>query len=129
MRDAGASLKVRRWLPPLLWAGVILFITSVPGKYVPPQLGPYHKLVHFTMYGLFGLLLTRDIAQKAGGWRAVLLAVVIASAFGAADEWHQLFIPGRSGKVADWRVDTIGAVTGALLFAMFGRRLRTSTTK
>jgi VanZ family protein len=53
------------------------------------------------------------------------LAVAIAVAFGAADEWHQGFIPGRSTDPADWRADSVGAAGGAIIFALFSR-IRTS---
>ena len=119
--DAGVRLRVRRWLPPLLWAGVILFVTSIPGSLVPHQFSPYDKLVHFSVYGLFGALLGRDLSYVTGRWRAALLAIVISVAFGAADEWHQGFIPGRATDLADWRADSIGAAGGALLFALFSR--------
>ena len=127
LRDAGARLKVRRWLPPLLWAGVILFVTSVPANAVPHQLSPYDKLVHFTMYGLFAVLLARDISQVTGRWRAAIMAIALAVAFGAADEWHQRFVPGRASELADWRADSVGAAGGALIFALFSRLRRSRT--
>jgi len=120
-------LKVRRWLPPLLWAGVILIGTSLPGNSLPQQITLYDKVLHFSIYALLGLLLSRQIGEVTGRWRAAALAVVIAVAFGAADEWHQRFIPGRSTELADWRADSIGAVSGALLLALF-RRNRAATT-
>ena len=119
--DDELRLKVRRWLPPLAWAGVILFVTSLPGSAVPSQLGPYDKIVHFGIYGLFAVFLSRDLAQVTGRWSAALLAIAIAVAFGAADEWHQGFIPGRSTDIADWRADSIGAAGGALIFAFYSR--------
>jgi len=112
-------LKVRRWLPPLLWAGVILSVTSLPGSLVPHSLTPYDKVVHGTVYGLFGVLLARELSQVTGRWRSVVLAIVLAVAFGAADEWHQQFIPGRSSDVADLRWDSIGAAVGSVLWALW----------
>ncbi len=122
--DAGDCLTVRRWLPPLLWAGVMLLVTSVPGSAIPRPLIPYDKVAHFTAYALFAVLLSRDLAQLTGLWRAALFAIVIAAAFGAADEWHQRFIPGRDTDLADWRTDFIGAAGGALLFALYRRDRR-----
>lgn len=127
-RDDGLRLKVRRWLPPLLWAGVILLVTSLPGAVVPRQLGPYDKIVHFSIYGLFAVLLSRDLAQVTARWSAAVLAIVIAVAFGAVDEWHQGFIPGRSTDIADWRADSAGAAGGALLFALYSRIRASRTT-
>jgi len=127
-RDAGARLKVRRWLPPFLWAAVILVVTSVPGSVVPHRLSPYDKAIHFTIYALFAVFLTRDIAFVTGRWRAAAIAIVFASAFAAADEWHQRFIPSRDADVADWRADSMGAACGALLWAATRRQRRTLST-
>lgn len=80
------------------------------------------------MYGLLGLLLTRELAFVAPVRRAVLGAIVGAAIFGAVDEWHQGFIPGRDRDVADWRADSIGAASGAVLWAAYRRNRRASTT-
>ena len=124
-------MKVRRWLPPLLWAGVMLLITSIPGYAIPRQLTPYDKIAHFTLYGLFAVLLTRDMVQVTGLWRATLLAIATAVAFGAVDEWHQRFIPLRRSDLADLRADAVGAAGGAFLFALYlrDRRARITTTR
>jgi VanZ family protein len=129
--DAGARLKLRRWLPPLVWAGVILFVTSIPGSFVPREVSPYDKLVHLTIYGFFAVLLTRDLSQITPPWRAAIVAIVVAVAFGAADEWHQRFIPGRASELSDWAADSTGAVLGAVLFATYCwfRRSRTPITQ
>jgi len=102
----------------------------MPGSAIPEALTPYDKAVHCTVYGLFGVLLAREISQVTGRWRSVVLAIVLAVAFGAADEWHQQFIPGRSSDVADWRWDSIGAVVGSVLWALWAlsRRTRISTS-
>jgi VanZ family protein len=121
-------LRVRRWLPPLIWAGVILVATSLPGSLIPPALSPFDKVVHFTMYGVFGALLAREASFVMGTWRAALIGVLLASAFGAADEWHQRFIPNRSTELADWQADSLGALVGALGVAAY-RSARTARGK
>lgn len=114
-------MKVRRWLPPVLWAGVILTGTSMPGSVIPSQASGVDKALHFSIYLLFGILLTRELAENSTRWRAAALAIVIAAVFAAADEWHQQFIPGRSTEVADWYADFIGATIGALTGAALRR--------
>ena len=45
-------------------------------------------------------------------------------AYGATDEWHQSFVPGRSTELADWIADTAGAAGAPLplpLVPGFGR--------
>jgi VanZ family protein len=44
---------------------------------------------------------------------ALLLALSLASLYGATDEFHQSFVPGRSADVLDWLADTLGAALGA----------------
>ena len=103
-------------------------VTSVPGRVVPRQLTPFDKIAHFTLYGVFAVLLSRDIAPLAGRWRATLVAFAIAATFGAFDEWHQGFIPGRARELADWRADLFGAASGALLFALYQQSRRSART-
>jgi VanZ family protein len=54
----------------------------------------------------------------------VLLAVVLASAYGVTDELHQAFVPGRVPDPADWLVDTAGAYAGAATGLLLARRAR-----
>lgn len=126
--DGGARLNARRWLPPLLWAGVILFGTSLPQEAVPVQTAGIDKVLHFSIYTVFSYLLTRQISDITTRWRAAAAAVVFAMVFGAIDEWHQRFIPGRSTEFADWRADTIGAVVGALACVAIRHRRTPQTT-
>ena len=64
------------------------------------------KVAHFAVYGLLGTLLCR---AWGSGWRAAVLALATASLFGATDEWHQSFVPGRDSDVLDWLADSSGA--------------------
>ena len=129
LRDAGDRLNVRRWLPPLLWAGVIILATSMPSGLVPQQVTAFDKAAHFSMYAVLAGLLARHLSEGTSVWRAALIAIAIAACFGAIDEWHQQYIPGRSTELADWYADSLGAAAGTLLFALYSRlRSRTLTT-
>ena len=119
-------MSVRRSLPPLIWAGVILFGTSLPQDAVPVQTSNIDKFLHFTIYTVFAFLLTRQISEDTTRGRAVLGAVFIAAAFAAADEWHQRFIPGRFPEFADWLADVAGAILGAIIYALVFDRRRTA---
>lgn len=123
-------MRVRRWLPPLVWAGVILLGTSLPQDAVPLQTSGIDKVLHFSIYTVLAFLLTRQISEDTTRWRAVAGALVIAIAFAAVDEWHQRFIPGRFPELADWLADAAGAAVGAIAYAMFfhGRGQRPSGT-
>ena len=77
-----------------------------------PNLGEWDKLAHFFAFGLITALLWHGTEGDAP--LAVLGAVV---AFGALDEVHQIFVPGRTAELADFIADAAAATTvcGALL--------------
>ena len=55
--------------------------------------------------------------NKVQEHKKLYLAAWIGSAFYAmTDEFHQLFVPGRSGRVADVLLDSTGAAVGVCLF-------------
>jgi VanZ family protein len=56
-------------------------------------------------------------ATAGGRWAGVRAASVIAAwaiaaAYGATDEWHQSFVPGRAAELRDLVMDAIGAALG-----------------
>jgi VanZ family protein len=124
--DASANLKGRPWLPPLLWAGAMFVATSLPGSMLPRQIGPYDKVGHFFMYAVLAALLTLAASRRRVVARLVVLTVLAVSAYGAADEWHQQFIPGRSMEFRDWVADSLGGVTGVLVGSLFILRSKRS---
>ncbi len=75
------------------------------------------KIAHFTEYtvlgiGLCGLM--RVLVKRYWGIAAIVLGAVLAS----LDEFHQLFIPGRSAMVSDVVIDTCGVVVGSIIFTL-----------
>ena len=50
------------------------------------------------------------------GTRRVFLTIAAASLFGASDECHQSFTPGRQADVFDWLADTLGACLAVALY-------------
>jgi VanZ family protein len=81
---------------PLLIAALVIAASHRP-RLAAPDVTNIDKITHFAVYGLIGTLLCR----AGHGWRAAIWAIVAASVFGATDEWHQSFVPGRSPEFAD----------------------------
>ena len=50
--------------------------------------------------------------------------MALASLYGATDEFHQSFVPGRDSDVLDWVADTLGAALGAASATVATRALR-----
>lgn len=105
------STERRRWLWPLCIAALI-FTASSRSAVAGPRIPHFDKVVHFSVYGLLGTLVCRVGNGRAGAWWA--LAAV--SAYGATDEWHQSFVPGRYAELEDWIADTAGAAVAILLY-------------
>ena len=96
---------------------------------VPRQLGPFDKVVHFTMYGVLAGLATLAMREHRAMLRMFILTVLAVAAFGAVDEWHQRFIPGRSMEFGDWVADSLGGATGVLTASFLLRRPKRSQAR
>lgn len=130
-----------RWLPALLWMGLIFMLSHQPGSDsgnltrmlmeflaglgldLPQVFGKYatlalRKTAHFTEYLILFLWLKLAIGQTAKG---LTRALIITIAYAITDEFHQLFIPGRVGNAGDVLVDSLGA-TLAWIFIRFRRK-------
>jgi len=99
-----------RWLPVLLWMGLIFFLSS--RSHLPRY--PHHlidfllkKVAHLLEYGVLAVLLHRGVGNE-GGWRALL----IGGLYAASDEFHQSFVPGRNAELLDLAFDILGVVLG-----------------
>ena len=84
--------------------------------------------MHAGEYAGLGLLLARALRRRERGAPSGAmgaLAVVLGAAYGASDEYHQTFVPGRSGNdPGDWLADTIGTTAGVLLYARLVQRYK-----
>ena len=111
--------KFFRWLPALLWAGVIFWLSSLSH---PPTPGPEFlykdKIAHWMLYCVLGWLVALALrrAHNLSLPKTCALAILVASAYGASDEFHQRFVPHRSCDVLDWTADTLGGSAAAAVF-------------
>lgn len=105
-----------RWFAPVLWAILIEILTSWPN---PPSVGMLpagsDKAVHVLLYAVFAFLVARAAQVGRPTSRVMAIVALVLCAWGAVDEWHQIFIPGRGADVADWAADSIGVVAGLAL--------------
>lgn len=114
----------------MLWALLILALTSVPGADLPQaSLFPEaDKVVHFGLYAILGLLSVRAAFGEGSRDAALVRLVAIAiGIFAALDEVHQRFIPGRSMDVRDWMADVAGALVGMWIFDKVQKRREQET--
>ena len=94
--------------------GLIFFASSVPGDELPGHF--WDKLAHLLVYAVLGVLFLVPLAEarlsqvtvKTGGDGRSLCRLL----YGAFDEVHQSFTPGRSPDVRDLFADALGAALG-----------------
>jgi VanZ family protein len=120
-----APRKFLAWLPAILWAATVFFLSAQPTlPEIAPNIWNFDKVEHFGAYGLLGLLVA-DALRRAGARtlpKTALLAILITSAYGASDEFHQRFVPNRTCDVWDWAADTAGGALAVVVYAAYESR-------
>ena len=105
------------WVPPLVYVVVIFHLSSESNPLPELTSIVWDKALHAIEYAGLALLVGRAFTGEGLGWAASsALAVLLASAYGASDEWHQLFTPWRDPNVFDWMADTLGAGVGVAVY-------------
>jgi VanZ family protein len=114
-----------RWFYAAL-ASVFIFTQSSFPLRTTARIPHLDKMIHFVIYFVLGMAYlnattrggTRTTARVC--WAAFLLAVL----YGASDEWHQSYVPGRTADWDDWIADAVGA--GAALGVTWKLRTRSA---
>jgi len=98
----------------------IFILSSFPGADIPEIPIPfYHKIVHFIEYSILAGLGARAFIFGKPGikfLKPAVLAWILTALFALSDEWHQTFVPGRSGCLGDAYFDMISAVIGIVFY-------------
>lgn len=109
---------ILRWPVPLVWMALIFVGSSIPNEFAPSQPAiPFDKVAHFGEYSVLAFLLvgvSRSYVRGRARRAAVVGCIVFAAAFGASDEFHQRFVPGRDAGLPDFSADVVGATAGGL---------------
>ena len=122
------------WLPPIAWAAMILsassdvFSASHTGGWIeiviswfgrslsPPALALLNQILrktgHVTAYGILSALAFRALRGERPRWnpRWAIGAIALAALVASIDEYHQSFIPSRTGTWHDVVLDTGAAI-------------------
>jgi VanZ family protein len=112
----GVARVLVLWGPVAAHLLLIFTLSSVPHLPAPPG-RLTDKQAHAIAYGLLAGLICRALSgARLTGVTAgrALAAVLLATAYGVTDEWHQSFVPGRESDVADLYADALGAALAAV---------------
>jgi VanZ family protein len=128
------------WLPPILWSAVILSASTdlfsgahtgnvlerilfwLFGHAVLPSTletlnFAIRKSAHVTEYGIFSALTFRALRGEREWWspRWAAGAILLAACLASIDEFHQTFVPSRTGTWHDVVLDAAGATVAQIL--------------
>lgn len=133
--------RIKSWIPVLLWMVVIFLFSAQPATESSELSGSITKRIfdliattplsnmlgenlihtlirkcaHFTIYLVLGTLVYRALNRDDSLQRKrVLVAFIICVLYAATDEFHQLYVPGRSGQFTDILIDSFGAFIGIM---------------
>lgn len=109
------------WLPPILWAGGIFYLSGVSG--LSSNMTVFwdvfwRKLFHAGEFGVLNLLLWRALyfGEKIEFKKALIWSLFFTVLYAISDELHQSFVPSRECRWQDMVQDSLGsaAVAGAI---------------
>ena len=118
------------WTPAVIWMGFI-FYSSSQSISVSIGINGIDKFFHTVEYFILAYLLVRAIARSSENQNykfIFIVAVIAASLYGASDEFHQRFVPGRSCDIFDLMFDVFGSCLGAWL-AVYKEKLKNAIDK
>ncbi|MFZ2384752.1 MAG: VanZ family protein [Candidatus Omnitrophota bacterium] len=110
--------KLLPWFPVAAVMAVIFMLSCIPGRSIPHLFSFQDIALHAIIYAVFGSFFSpalRSALPKISRRRAVLLTVVFCFLYGLSDEFHQIFVPGRTASFSDVMVDLAGGIIGVLL--------------
>ena len=149
MGQQSAARFLSRYLPLVAWLIIISYASSdsfnagntsrIIGPLIlwlfpnttPETLAVVHvitrKVAHFTEYAILAYLAARAFRTSprpalASRWFIAALALIVAYAL--LDEYHQSFVPSRTGSVYDSLIDMAGGLTALLILLRRHNRTR-----
>lgn len=77
---------------------------------------PWDKILHGSIFSLLAYCI--GLASGLHGCSRLIAAVLGALLIGALDEWHQVYLPGRTPEWSDLAADATGSLIGALILTL-----------
>ncbi len=108
------SLRVERMICSVAVPGYVLKTPEEQTALAQRIEFPVRKGAHMTEYAILAVLFLGIVSRRELTRRELVRAVFLAAVYAAADEFHQRFVPGRSGQLRDVLIDSAGGTIGVL---------------
>lgn len=126
----------------IIWMIVIFYFSSQNSIETKETTGLFYKLFHINTDSLFIFNLVRKFAhffeylilglliynmfKHFNINNIIICTLLLCIIYSCLDEIHQLFVPGRDGKILDCLIDGLGSIIGIFLYKIvekFHKRL------
>jgi VanZ family protein len=106
------------WLPVLVWAGIIFWLSSIPDlESGLEQDFILRKIAHILEYAILTFLLLRAFTKKRLSIKKIAIySIIFCIFYSLTDEYHQTFVFGRQGTLKDVGIDSIGILIMSLMW-------------
>lgn len=84
---------------------------------------PIRKFAHYTLYFILGILSFLVVKDYSINKKLIIYSLLICFLYACSDEFHQLFIIGRSARVLDVIIDTFGSFCSISIFYIFNKEI------
>ena len=83
---------------------------------------PLRKCMHASVYFVLVLLLLNAFRlSNVSLKKAIFFSILICFLYACSDEFHQTFVPGRTGQFSDSLIDTTGGILGVLFYYILSK--------
>jgi VanZ family protein len=91
------------------WMLLIFLLSSQPSLPTIRLLSGADLLAHAVVYGVLCMFLALSfVSPRAMTWGRIFFLVMLVTAYGVTDEYHQSFVPGRNASPWDVLADGVG---------------------
>jgi VanZ family protein len=122
--------KLKYHLPVLIFCLGIFIESSFPTEAYPKiEFELSDKIIHFGIYFALFLAFYYSFNNQTKylllNKYSLFMALAFTSIYGASDELHQYFVPGRSCDIFDWLADVVGAILGVIFILIYKKYSKT----
>lgn len=83
---------------------------------------PLRKCAHGMVYFILSIFLLVALSQSISNKEIIILyTCIISFIYACIDEFHQLYVPGRTGQFSDVVIDMFGVIMACVIFSMLCR--------
>ncbi len=106
------------WLPVILCAGLISYLSSIPGDDVPELFENQDIILHIIEYAVLAFFVNRAVIAyfNLSYTQRFLWIFIFCLFYAILDEWHQSFVLGREPALIDVVNDSIGVFLTNLFY-------------